>query len=55
MSDKPIPTAQERLANAALTPSLDEFFARVPPLPEAELKAMLKKLRDERVTWGEGR
>ena len=49
----PDPTAQDLLAEFAKDPSMDEFFARRPPLSRAEQIAMLKKLRAERASWGE--
>ncbi len=44
--------AKSVLAQVAEDPSLDEFFARCPPLSEAEARAMFAKLRAERASWG---
>ncbi len=47
--------AKSVLAQLAADPSLDEFFARCPPLSEAEARDMIAKLRAERASWGSGK
>jgi hypothetical protein len=55
MADVEQPDLKTQIDEQAKSPSLDEFFSRVPPLSREELLAMRSKLRNERASWGGGR